>query len=393
MHEASLREPVWPLATLAETCELVSRGTAPTYDDDGNILVIGQRCIQPTGFHPSFLKRHRTAGGREVAPVPGDVLLNSTGFGTIGRSCLFNEHGLFIVDSHVTVIRPGHNLDGRWLDLLLRSFWGQRRLESHCFVGSTGQIELSRSELLRVRIPLPPIGEQRRVAEILDEVDTQIDLLYYAKQKKRSVVDGVRYRLLQGDDSWKPATFGDLGMVTTGRTPIVEPNDRLTTSIPFVTPSEITDDGQVLHPRRVADPESDGVVAVPAGATLAVCIGFGIGKIGFLKFDACINQQINALIPADIMDPIFAFNLISSASHEVKARSALQVTPIINKSTFSEIPIKIPDFAVQTRTGKIIADTLREIDAVEAGIRKLEVLKRSLMGDLLTGKIRTLSEL
>lgn len=166
----------WPVAALRDVCDLITRGRAPTYVESSNTWAIGQRCVTDDGFDPSFARPHdqRRLSGM-LKPLQGDVLLNSTGTGTIGRSCTFVAGRNFVVDGHVTLVRPKpHKADGRWIESLLRSPWGQAHLEARCFSGSTNQVELSRAELAGSLIPLPPLSEQRRIADMLDGLDEVI---------------------------------------------------------------------------------------------------------------------------------------------------------------------------------------------------------------------------
>src|ERR1044071_4001672 len=97
----------WRKDSLKNVCEVLSRGTAPSYVERSNVLAIGQRCVQEFGFDASAARPHDATkmNGVLIAQI-GDVLLNSTGTGTIGRSCIFNDVGIFIVDGHVTLLRP-----------------------------------------------------------------------------------------------------------------------------------------------------------------------------------------------------------------------------------------------------------------------------------------------
>jgi len=127
----------WPRASLEEVSDFVSRGTAPVYVESSTVLAIGQRCVTNTGFNGSYARPHDPRMMRNVLiPKSGDVLVNSTGTGTIGRSCVFDSPGQFIVDGHVTVVRPRSNLvDGRWIEALIHSHWGQIFLEGQCYSG------------------------------------------------------------------------------------------------------------------------------------------------------------------------------------------------------------------------------------------------------------------
>jgi len=167
----------WPTRTVGEMTTLLRRGTAPVYVDESEVMAIGQRCVTDADFDRSRSRPHSaTAMSNVVTPEAGDVLINSTGTGTIGRSVVFREDGTsHIVDGHVTVARPREkDLVGRWLNDVLRSPEGQRYLESRCYAGSTNQVELSSSALGAMSIAVPLVDEQQRVAEVLNTLDDQI---------------------------------------------------------------------------------------------------------------------------------------------------------------------------------------------------------------------------
>jgi type I restriction enzyme S subunit len=172
-----LTDADWPVRTVGEMTTLLRRGTAPIYVDDSNVMAIGQRCVTDADFDGSLSRPHSArATARIVTPEPDDVLINSTGTGTIGRSVIFRDEARkYIVDGHVTVARPRQSeLISRWLNDVLRSPAGQRYLEARCYAGSTNQIELSSSALAAMPIAAPQVAEQRQVAEVLDTLDQQI---------------------------------------------------------------------------------------------------------------------------------------------------------------------------------------------------------------------------
>jgi type I restriction enzyme, S subunit len=188
----------WPERPLAEVCSLISRGTAPIYVERSDVRAVGQRCVTASGFDASRARQHSDRAMSSVLrPEAGDVLLNSTGTGTIGRSCVFDGAGAFMVDGHVTDIRPSpDHLTGQWLNAILRSSWGQRHLERFCFSGSTNQVELNRPSLIGTRIPIPPVDEQRVSAAILGSLDTTIRQTEAVIEKLKQVKQGLLHDLL-----------------------------------------------------------------------------------------------------------------------------------------------------------------------------------------------------
>lgn len=145
----------------AELHMLVSelrRGVSPKYtDESAGVLVLNQRCIRDHEVRFEFARRHdesrRMVVGREV--YVGDILVNSTGVGTLGRVAPIEwlPEARVVVDSHVTVVRADPDaVEPLWLASALLASEEQIVALGE---GSTGQTELSRRRLgsLVVRLP------------------------------------------------------------------------------------------------------------------------------------------------------------------------------------------------------------------------------------------------
>lgn len=106
-----------------------------------------------------------------------DIVINSTGTGTLGRVGVYrdtdNAEGLPVVpDSHVTTIRVSKQLDPSYIYCFLKH--NQAYLESKG-EGSTNQKELKPHTLAEMLVPIPPIGEQRKISlatrYVLDKIE------------------------------------------------------------------------------------------------------------------------------------------------------------------------------------------------------------------------------
>ncbi|MBD2141153.1 restriction endonuclease subunit S [Anabaena sp. FACHB-1250] len=95
----------------------------------------------------------------------GDLLLNSTGTGTLGRVCIYiHEENIYkkvVADSHVTVIRP-ILIESKFIYFWIASDFVQSEIEAKSS-GSTKQIELATSTVKNYLFPLPPLNEQKRI--------------------------------------------------------------------------------------------------------------------------------------------------------------------------------------------------------------------------------------
>ena len=175
----------WTWCKLIDICTFLSRGKSPKYSEtDTTYPVFAQKCNLKEGgislekaqfLEPTTLKRWPDVYHLQT----GDVLVNSTGTGTVGRTRLFNESCLgnypFVVpDSHVSVIRTHGEIVSEYIFALMSSSWIQTYLEDN-LAGSTNQKELYIGVLQNVDVPLPPVMEQTRIADKIESLYQQLD--------------------------------------------------------------------------------------------------------------------------------------------------------------------------------------------------------------------------
>ncbi|HFA50370.1 MAG TPA: restriction endonuclease subunit S [Bacteroidetes bacterium] len=162
---------------LESVTQLITRGITPKYIEDG-VPVINQRCIR-NGKVDFGLARHTNV---EFSKIPNvkylkdyDILINSTGRGTLGRVGQIKEiHFPVTVDSHVTIVRAKKEfVEPIFLGYFLKS---RQTLIESLAQGSTGQTELSRGYLKTIDIKIPSKSTQRRIASILSAFDDKIEV-------------------------------------------------------------------------------------------------------------------------------------------------------------------------------------------------------------------------
>ena len=143
----------WAPSTLANACEMIGRGIAPAYDEGAATLVIGQKCIRDQRLSMGPARPQLRPVPAEKLVRRGDVLVNSTGVGTLGRVAQVEDVPVgTTVDSHVTIARPRSGLDHDFFGLALLRMEAQFEQMG---AGATGQTELNRSRVAACEILLP----------------------------------------------------------------------------------------------------------------------------------------------------------------------------------------------------------------------------------------------
>lgn len=147
----------WDVMPLERLTTYLNRGLSPVYLADGGVLVLNQKCVRDGCVDVSKGRRHDPARRRIDGRLlqAGDVLINSTGTGTLGRvGQLLSVGEPTIADSHVTIVRADPaKVSWDYLGVAL----GERESEIEALgEGSTGQTELPRARLASLPVLLPP---------------------------------------------------------------------------------------------------------------------------------------------------------------------------------------------------------------------------------------------
>jgi type I restriction enzyme S subunit len=162
---------------LDNVTNFLGRGVQPAYDENG-IIVFNQRCVRNNIVS---LKESRITNpekrkiSKEKFLQKYDVLVNSTGVGTLGRVGQIKDiNYAATVDSHVTIVRPNLScFNGLFFGYAM--VYSQPKIEA-MGEGTTGQTELSRKRLgSQIKVPIPNLEIQNKIAEILTVYDNLIE--------------------------------------------------------------------------------------------------------------------------------------------------------------------------------------------------------------------------
>ena len=155
-----------------------SRGKTPNYVEKSNIKVISQACIYWDEFKyekAKYQDENKALKALEKMIENGDVLITSTGTGTLGRcNVYYGEDHKYMADSHVSILRLNYKkVNPIFFKYYFMQEKVQKELYAECVNGSTNQIELSKDRFLNFRILIPEITLQNQFSEIVKQIDKQ----------------------------------------------------------------------------------------------------------------------------------------------------------------------------------------------------------------------------
>jgi type I restriction enzyme S subunit len=349
----------------------------------------------------------------------GDILIVSSSGSEelIGRVAIFKYPGneKFLFSNFLLRLRVGEKIDSTYMFYLLSSFW-YRDFLSKFQETSTGLRNFPKNEFLNYFfLPLPPLPEQQKIAEILETVDNAIEKTDKIIEKYKRIKQGLMQDLLtKGIDEngnirnekthkfkdsplgrmpeeWEVSyvsNFTEINPITKinpkelypfiemDATPIMGKQYKYITLRRGIEAGSKFKKGDILLARITPSAENGKALLVPDN------IEIGIGSTEFIVFRAKENIDNNFLFYLLISDYVrsIAIGLMEGTSGRQR----------IPKYVFEKvIKVGIPKSkSEQQRIAEILSQIDKTIEKEEQYKEKLKRLKQGLMEDLLTGKVR-----
>lgn len=161
----------WETRPLREITKFINRGISPKYNDDSDSIVINQKCIRDGRLNLAPSRKHSSKVPEDKLIRFGDVLINSTGTGTLGRVAqVYMKLENCTVDSHVTIVRAIDNIDINYFGCCLLQY--QLHFE-RLGTGSTNQTELSRDSIGSIVVLVPDIEAMNNFGRIVSPIRNQ----------------------------------------------------------------------------------------------------------------------------------------------------------------------------------------------------------------------------
>jgi len=395
----------WALARLAEiTLDLIGGGTPSTSQPDywdgdipwmtsanltDRIILSGMRYITKKGLRNSATNI-----------VPKGSLLISTRVG-IGKV------GIAGIDVAISQDLTGLVLDNDKVDVEYL-YWAFLSQSSHLGPLSQGSTVkgLTRDYLRNLSFFLPPLPEQKKIAEILSTVGQAIEKVDEAIEKTQRLKKGLMQELLTKGighkkfrdteigkipKEWEVVGLNDISIdLIGGGTPSTSNSDYWNGDIAWMTSAHI-DGREIKNGQRYITKEglkNSATNLVPQN-NLLVATRVGIGKVAVNKIDIAISQDLTGVI-IDKGKAIPDFLYWAIIYNEKRLKSLAQGSTIkgVLREDLGKIKLSIPTLKEQQKIAEILGGVDERLELLRARRVRLEKTKKGLMNDLLTGRKR-----
>ena len=394
----------WQTNQLGEVCSFLNRGISPIYLEDGGICVLNQKCIREHRVSYESSRRHDVQAkkvGNDRLVQAGDVLVNSTGTGTLGRVAQLRENPPepTTVDSHVTIVRPK-------VAKFCADFFGYMLVVIEDAIkaageGCGGQTELARSvlaEKFSVHYP-ESIPEQRRIVGILDEAFASIATAKANAEKNlqnaRALFESYLQSVFtQSGDGWTETTLGEAYDVRDGTHNSPKYH---ATGYPLITSKNLKREGLSFDDVKLISQQDYTKInersAVHKGDVLFAMIGtIGNPTLVEVKPNFAIKNVALFKTPKDHSSSFLKHYLDSGWVISKMMKEAKGTTQkFVGLGYLRGFPIRLPSRATQLEIveelNEISEETQRLVSVYERKLSALNALKKSLLHQAFTGQL------
>ncbi|SKC30711.1 EcoKI restriction-modification system protein HsdS [Photobacterium piscicola] len=383
----------WLVASADEVTEKITKGTTPPKSEiveDSNIPFLR---VNNLGFHGSLNSKsemlfvtensHHGFLSRSVA-YPNDILMNIVGPPLGKIAMLDNQYPEYNMNQAVLIYRcKPQQIDNRYFLSFLQSELAQQWLQSRS-KKTSGQQNLTIQICKELPTPVPPIPEQRKIAQILSTWDRGIatteKLIDASKQQKKALmqqlltgkkrlVDPETGKAFEGD--WEEVLLGEISQITTGNSN--REDSSLDAEYTFFDRSEdIRRSSRYLF-------DSEAVIVAGEGQDF-------VPKHFKGKFD--LHQRTYAIMNFEKSVGKFLYYYIGFTRYYFLSQAVGSTVKSLRLPMFQKMPIKHPTIDEQQKIASVLTAADKDIELLEAKLAHLKQEKKALMQQLLTGKRR-----
>jgi len=294
------------------------------------------------------------------------------------------------VVSHLAAVIPGKKVDPSYLQR-----WFEKNPPSR-LIPNEAYPSIRTSEISLLKISLPPLPEQKRIAAILDKADAirrkRLQAIQLADKFLRSVFLDMFGDPASNPKGWQRKKIRQLGKVVTGNTPSRKISENYGDHIEWIKSDNINTPLHILTKAEEGLSETGANLgrAVPANSTLVTCIAGTpecIGNAALTDRKVAFNQQINAIVPFENVDSYFLYLLVIISKKIIQRASTNSMKGMVSKGIFQEIELISPPYILQKEFGSHFYVYLNYLEKQELQLKESDNLFNSLCQKAFRGEL------
>lgn len=303
-------------------------------------------------------------------------------FGSKTKPISYKVSGKFWVNNHAHILKAKKDI---FTDYLCYStmFYDVSSLVN----GATRQ-KLTQAALKEIKIPLPPMEEQKKIAARLDAVS---DLLAKQKQllaEQDTLIQSTFYdmfgehQLSQQKGQWNK--ISDVAVIAGGSTPKTQTPEYWDGDLNWFTPAELENCSWYVYSsqRKItkAGVKSCHLEEFPIN-TVLLSSRAPIGKLAIARETFYCNQGFKNIICGETVNPIYLYHLLMYNINYMKSLGKGATFKEISKKIVEDIKIPVPPLELQEKFAAIVKQIESEKSKIKSTLTETQTLFNALMAE------------
>ena len=336
-----------------------------------------------------------------------DVIINKDGANT-GKSAIYRNspYSKAAINEHLFILRgSSEKIDQIYLHYSLLFPKTKSAIEAR--INGSAQPGLNSNFIQNLPVKIFPLPEQKKIASILTSVDEvientqkQIEKLQNLKKATMNelLTKGIGHTEFEDSDlgkipkNWGVKKLEEVGQIIGGGTPASENENYWGGEIQWATPKEITR----LNGRYIEKTErtltkkglEESSAKLHPKGTIFLTSRASIGFPAINTVPMATNQGFQSLQPNKRLDTEFGYQILLHNRQKLERLSAGSTFLEISSKEVKKFKLSIPPLPEQKKIASILTSMDKNIEDKWRKLHKIRSLKKSLMQDLLTGKVR-----
>lgn len=336
-----------------------------------------------------FQAAKKAPKGASLVLVRGMTLLKDFPVGYATREVAFNQD--------LKALVPAKNVDGLFLSFLLVA--EKHKILQLVSTAGHGTGRLDTHSLQEYPVNIPPLPEQKKIAQILSTWDRAIttteQLLTNSQQQKKALMQQLltgphpsKPRLLDKNGvrfsgEWKSYHLSHVAVIVMGSSPKSEAYNENGIGLPLLQ-------GNADIKNRISAPRvfTSEITKECEIGDILLSVRAPVGTVAISEHKACIGRGIAALHAKPNFDQSFIYQFLLWFEPKWSSLSQGSTFESINSDDIKNLKIKVPDLGEQQKIAAVLSTADQEITALQQKLDALKQEKKALMQQLLTGKRR-----
>lgn len=253
---------------------------------------------------------------------------------------------------------------------------------------------ITRETFNLIDILLPPLPEQRAIANVLSSLDDKIDLLHRQNKTLEAMAETLfrQWFVEEASEDWEEVKLGDIVTIKSGTTPKTNISEYWDGEYHWTSPRDITNLNSLFLFETERKITELGLKQISSGllptGSLLMSSRAPVGALAFAEIPLAINQGYAGIICNKGFSREFVYLWLKTNMNFIRLHANGSTFLEISKSTFRNLEIAIPETKTIQDFQKLISPMFSKIKSNSIQIRTLSNLRDTLLPKLMSGEVR-----